>query len=114
MRDSDVLLLLQTRDDQSDCVSGKVYEYLAAGRPILAVVTPDGANDRLLREAGVRHRIATTDRPRLAQAMVELWAQWRSGQLVTDVQPSWLDRYEMRSLAGRLADVVADSCPLPE
>jgi hypothetical protein len=32
-------------------LSGKVYEYIAAGRPILAVVPPDGAAAAL----GLRH-----------------------------------------------------------
>ena len=114
MRDADVLLLLQTRDDERDCVSGKVYEYLAAGRPILAVVTPGGANDRLLREAGVRHCIAASDRAGVARAIVDVCQQWQRGQLVTDVEPSWCTQFEMRGLAGRLAEVVADSCRLPE
>ncbi|MBK9242957.1 MAG: glycosyltransferase [Acidobacteria bacterium] len=114
MREADVLLLLQTRDDQSDCVSGKVYEYLAAGRPILAVVTPGGANDRLLREAGVTHSIATTDCQGVAMAIVDLWSRWKRGQLMTNVQSSWLERFEMRQLAGRLAEVVVASCRLPE
>ena len=114
MRDADVLLLLQPLDDESDCVSGKVYEYLAAGRPILAVVTPGGANDRLLREAGVKHRIAASDRAGVAQAIVQLCQQWQRGQLSTEVEPSWSAQFDMRHLAGRLADVVASSCRLPE
>ena len=33
-------------------LSGKVFEYLAAERPILAVVPPDGAAADLIREVG--------------------------------------------------------------
>ncbi len=33
-------------------LSGKVFEYLAAERPILAVVPPDGAAAKLLRDTG--------------------------------------------------------------
>src|SRR6185295_3337979 len=54
MRDADALLLLQTLEGPgSDVISGKLYEYLAARRPILGVVSPDGGDAWLLRQSGV-------------------------------------------------------------
>src|SRR6185369_15493177 len=53
-RDSEALLLLIPEADGRGrgVLSGKVFEYLAAERPILAVVPPDGAAAALLRETG--------------------------------------------------------------
>ena len=53
-RDSEALLLLIPNADGRGrgVLSGKVYEYLAAERPILAAVPPDGEAARLVREAG--------------------------------------------------------------
>src|SRR5207248_9310548 len=56
-RDSDALLLLipDAAGRGKGVLSGKVFEYLAAERPILAAVPPDGAAAELIREtdAGV-------------------------------------------------------------
>ena len=54
MRAADVLLLLVPRAGGRglSVVSGKVYEYLAAERPILALVPPEGDAAALLRDTG--------------------------------------------------------------
>ena len=51
-RDSEALLLLipEAGGRGKGVLSGKVFEYLAAGRPILAAVPPDGAAADLIRE----------------------------------------------------------------
>jgi glycosyltransferase involved in cell wall biosynthesis len=53
-RDSEALLLLipDAGGRGKGVLSGKVFEYLAVGRPILAAVPPDGAAAALIREAG--------------------------------------------------------------
>ena len=53
-RDSEALLLLipEAGGRGRGVLSGKVFEYLAAERPILAVVPPDGAAAELIRETG--------------------------------------------------------------
>ncbi len=53
-RDSEALLLLipEAAGRGKGVLSGKVFEYLAAERPVLAVVPPDGAAAGLIRETG--------------------------------------------------------------
>ena len=53
-RDSEALLLLipEAGGRGKGVLSGKVFEYIAVGRPILAVVPPDGAAAELIRETG--------------------------------------------------------------
>ncbi|HUF00962.1 MAG TPA: glycosyltransferase, partial [Gaiellaceae bacterium] len=62
-RDSEALLLLvpDAGGRGKGVLSGKVFEYLAAGRPILAVVPPDGAAADLIREAGAGVVVAPDD-----------------------------------------------------
>ncbi len=57
-RDSEALLLLipDAGGRGKGVLSGKVFEYLAAERPILAVVPPDGAAAELIRDGGRRRR----------------------------------------------------------
>jgi hypothetical protein len=62
-------------------LSGKVFEYLAAERPILAAVPPDGAAAALIREIGAGVVAAPDDVPALVAALTELHSLWQAGAL---------------------------------
>jgi glycosyltransferase involved in cell wall biosynthesis len=69
---ADILLVLDT-PGRSIGVPAKVYEYLGAGRPILALAEPGGDTDLVLKQSGVLHRVAPPrDMERIGQALVEL------------------------------------------
>jgi glycosyltransferase involved in cell wall biosynthesis len=82
-RDSEAnLLLLPEAAGRGKVVpSGKIFEYLAAERPILAAVPTDGAAARLVRETGAGVVVAPDDEKAIREALVGLHARWRAGQL---------------------------------
>ena len=82
-RDSEALLLLipEAGGRGRGVLSGKVFEYLAAERPILALVPPDGAAAALIRDAGAGVVVAPDDVDAIAAALVDLHARWRAGGL---------------------------------
>jgi len=82
-RDSEALLLLipEAAGRGRGVLSGKVFEYLAAERPILAAVPPDGAAAQLLRETGAGVVVAPDDIPGIRAALEALHARWRAGEL---------------------------------
>jgi glycosyltransferase involved in cell wall biosynthesis len=82
-RDSEALLLLipEAGGRGKGVLSGKVFEYLAAERPILAVVPPDGAAADLIRDAGAGVVVAPDDVDGMAAALRDLHARWRVGTL---------------------------------
>jgi glycosyltransferase involved in cell wall biosynthesis len=96
-RDSEALLLLIPEADGRGrgVLSGKVFEYLAAERPVLAVVPPDGAAAQLVRETGAGVIAAPDDVPAIRVALEGLHARWRAGDL--DGTP--LDSQTRRQLA---------------
>jgi hypothetical protein len=61
--------------------SGKIFEYLAAERPILAAVPPDGVAAGLVRETGAGVVVAPDDEQGLREALLGLHARWRAGRL---------------------------------
>ncbi len=77
-RDSEALLLLIPEADGrgKGVLSGKVFEYLAVGRPILALVPPDGAAAALIRETGAGVVVAPEDVEGIAAALATLHARW--------------------------------------
>ena len=82
-RDSEALLLLipEAGGRGRGVLSGKVFEYMAVGRPILAVVPPDGAAAELIRQTGAGVVAAPDDTEAIGRALEELHARWRDGGL---------------------------------
>jgi glycosyltransferase involved in cell wall biosynthesis len=82
-RDSEALLLLvpEAGGRGRGVLSGKVFEYLAAGRPILAVVPPDGAAAELIRQTGAGAVVAPDDVAGIRSALEDLHARFVNGGL---------------------------------
>jgi glycosyltransferase involved in cell wall biosynthesis len=112
-RDSEALLLLipEASGRGKGVLSGKVFEYLAAERPILGAVPPDGAAAALLRDLGSGPVVAPEDVDGLAEALRALHGRWRAGTLeppaLTPEQRARVDRQaRVRELAELMRSVV--------
>ena len=88
-RNSEALLLLvpEAGGRGRGVLSGKVFEYLAAARPILAAVPTDGAAATLIRETGAGVVVAPDDVAGLRAALEELHARHVDGGLPAIVLP---------------------------
>jgi glycosyltransferase involved in cell wall biosynthesis len=112
-RDSDALLLLipDAGGRGRGVLSGKVFEYLAAERPILALVPPDGAAAALIRETAAGVVAAPDDVEAAAAALADLHGRWRAGGLedapLTDEWKRRLARRTRSQEFARLLEAVA-------
>ena len=109
-RDSEALLLLipEAGGRGRGVLSGKVFEYLAAERPILAVVPPDGAAAELIRATGAGVVVAPDDVDGIAReldgdARPLARGQARAGRARRRVAHEALDR---RTRVQELADLL--------
>jgi glycosyltransferase involved in cell wall biosynthesis len=101
---ADLLLDLMGSDHVLQ-VSGKLYDYLACGRPILAV-TPNEETGRILGETGAGTRVAL-DAGAIAAALGRQLAAKRAGERFAP-DPEGLGRYQAGPAARRLADILED------
>jgi glycosyltransferase involved in cell wall biosynthesis len=108
-RDSDALLLLipEAGGRGRGILSGKVFEYLAAERPILAVVPPDGAAAQLIRDAGAGVVAASEDEDAIRDALLSLHDRWRRGELEgPPLSAEWREKLSRASRVEELADLL--------
>jgi glycosyltransferase involved in cell wall biosynthesis len=108
-RDSEILLLLipEAGGRGKGVLSGKVFEYLAAERPILALVPPDGAAAQLIRDSGAGVVVAPEDVDGIATALRDLHARWREGSLQANVlSDEWKEKVSRRSRVADLAQLL--------
>jgi glycosyltransferase involved in cell wall biosynthesis len=113
-RDSEVLLLLvpDAGGRGKGVLSGKVFEYLAAGRPILAAVPPDGAAADLIRETGAGVVVAPDDVGGMRLALESFHARFLAGglpsvELAEDVRARLSRRARVEETADLLREIVS-------
>jgi glycosyltransferase involved in cell wall biosynthesis len=112
-----VLLLLVDRGaHREEIATGKIYEYLGTGRPILALAPPGGEAARLVRGLGAG-LVADPDDPAAVAGALRIlhrrWCEGSLGDLCAD--PRRLRPFQRRHLTGRLAALLDEVVrPRPE
>jgi glycosyltransferase involved in cell wall biosynthesis len=102
MVDADILLLIGEETEAArDYVPGKLYEYLWAGRPILALL-PEGEAATLIRQARAGVVASPTDPEAIARALVALLNSAREWTPA----PSHLEQYTRQTQAAQLAAIL--------
>ncbi len=104
MCQSGVLALIGAADMDQFCIATKVYEYLAAGRPILALVPP-GPILRLLEHCQAGHPVPPGDPVKIAAKLKELLARHESTGLALEPARN-LDKFTRRHQTGELAKLL--------
>jgi len=102
---SDMLLLLISGDSSAGIVTSKIYEYLASGKPIMAV-TPKGEAANLVIKHARGIVVPPDDDEAIAHHIKRSFVLWERGDLKVSV-PRWegMKTYERRSQTGVLADI---------
>jgi glycosyltransferase involved in cell wall biosynthesis len=93
-------LLLLTGRNRSEA-TGKLFEYLASGRPIIAVADGNEAA-RIVRETGTGIAVAKTDAQGLAAALAAL----TDGSLAAAYAPRGLERFRYPGPAEAMAELI--------
>lgn len=106
-----VLLMLMNRTpDGALYMAGKLFEYLAAARPILLVGFAHSDAADILRECQAGYALDFSDRKGLEEALRTLYREYRLGQDTGRKVSPQSEKYTRRALTARLAREVL-ACP---
>lgn len=106
MRQADLLLLVLDTNRGDATIPGKVFEYLAAGRPILGLVSSQSELAGLLKHFGCDMVVDPDDAQAIEEAICELYGEWIRGGLPARFRREEIARYDAKALAGSLAEIL--------
>ncbi len=104
---SDALLLPVNRVRAAqDIIPGKLFEYLAAAKPILVLGPDDGESAAVVRDADAGRVFGYDDAGGVRRYLAALLEAWEEGRPVQGAAPDAAARYSRRAQAGALARVL--------
>jgi glycosyltransferase involved in cell wall biosynthesis len=105
-RESQILLLLNwEHPEETGVYTGKIFEYLAAKRPILAIGGPKGVVTELLEETGAG--IHALNYEQLKQALLGFYNEYLTyGQVLYKGNWEKISRYSHREMAKKFAELL--------
>ncbi|MBT6597609.1 MAG: hypothetical protein HOB33_01005 [Bacteroidetes Order II. Incertae sedis bacterium] len=83
-------------------MTGKIYEYLAAGRPVLGLGDPKGEASQILRESGGGRMFDYSNEAGIADWIDSLYEAWVLGSPLPGASPERAAAYSRRSQTGQL------------
>ncbi|HKP10675.1 MAG TPA: glycosyltransferase, partial [Blastocatellia bacterium] len=108
-----LLLILHQAQTNAGHIPGKLYEYLGARRPVLALV-PDGFEAaRLIRESCAGVVVGSQDVAGIERALVDSYKAYRAGRHES-LNNGDLSRFERRAQAGQLAGLLNELAAQPD
>ncbi len=106
-RKASVLLLLVNNTPNARLIlTGKLFEYLAARRPVICIGPRDGNAAEVVRETGCGAVFGFAQTTSLKEHLVSLFRAFKEGNL--EPQCEKVENYERKNLTARLAGVLDD------
>lgn len=102
MMNSPILLLpLNNTPNTKGVVPGKIFEYLAAGRPVFAIGMPDGDSGKILKSTNAGTIVDFSDYEGTKAAVLDLYSKYKSGKLTS--ASGQIDAYTRKNCAKQYA-----------
>ena len=107
-----LLLLVNNAPNAKGILTGKLYEYLASGRPILAIGPEDGDAARVLKETQSGVIVDFEDKEKMKEVVKDLYHKYLNGGLHSN-ESKEIEKYSRKAWAGayaKLLDRYEKSC----
>ncbi len=88
-------------------ITGKLFEYLASGTPILPIGPVNGDAAAILEDAGREIMLGYDDKKGVKESILKHYHDWKNGNLQRH-EPGMLEKYSRRATAKAMADIMND------
>jgi len=105
-RKSQVLLLfINNTPNAKGVLTGKIFEYLASGRPILCIGPEDGDCAKIIAETQAGVVVDFNDKEKMKSVILNLYQNYKDNQLVTK-RNEMVEKYSRKNLAKEYANLL--------
>lgn len=111
MKSHVLLLIINDTPNAKGILTGKIFEYLYAHRPILAVGPKDGDTAKILKETEAGEIIDFNDKIKMKDVLIQMYEKYKKGFLRCNNNKS-IEQYSRKSLAkeyAKLLDMLHDT-----
>ena len=108
LSDAAVLLLVIPREGGPGNHTGKLFNYLAAARPILCLAPEPNVAADLVRESRSGLVAPPDDPAAIADALVAMWRDWKDGRVLSDWRQDVVARYEADAQSKAYAEMLGE------
>jgi glycosyltransferase involved in cell wall biosynthesis len=99
-----LLLLIPNVEKSKGILTGKLFEYLAVKRPILAIGLEEGDLAAVLKETNAGVVVGFDNKERLSSEILKLYHQYKEGNL--EVNSKNIEKYHRKELTKKLASII--------
>lgn len=109
MYSADALLLVEGGGKGGEAFyTGKLFEYIFAGRPIIGNLPVNGAAADIIRATGTGKVADCDDREGLVLILKEFYECWQNGTTCIAPDKNEIAKYDRKTLTGKLAEIFED------
>lgn len=107
MMSSDSMMLIEGGGPGSEAFyTGKIFEYIQTGKPILAVIPEKGAAAGIIRSTGTGIVCDWADIKGIEKGFHMLYQAWQNGETVISPNHAEISKYERKALTRRLSELL--------
>ncbi len=100
-----LLLFINHTPNAKGILTGKIFEYLASGRPILCIGPEDGDAAHILKETHAGQTVNFEDKEKMKEVIKDLYQKYLDDGLPTNTNKE-IEKYSRRALAGEYAKIL--------
>jgi glycosyltransferase involved in cell wall biosynthesis len=106
MVNSHILLLIVASEGNKTAgiVTGKLFEYLVSGRPVLALAAKEGIVANIIQSANAGV-VVSSNVEAIKDAILDFYEQWATGKLSSTTDMSSIEKYNRKVLTHKLAQI---------
>ncbi len=104
-RSTQVLLLaVNNVPSAKGIITGKIFEYLQANRPIVAIAPKNGDLAEIIDKTNAGFVVDFDDKENLKKTILDLYKKYKGGELKVDTNN--IEQYQRKNLTSKLAEVI--------
>lgn len=90
--------------------TGKIFDYLRCGKPILAIAPHGGVVERLLQETGLGCSVESYESDKIEKFLLDEYKKWEIEEARQILKTDRIRSYERRYLTKQLAEIFCEVC----